>query len=218
MGCALVVMARFPEAGSVKTRLARSVGDERACALYRAFLADIDAEHGAAEPPLHWAMTPPGTTLDSVLGEGRRYLDQCRGGLGARMLGVFSELLPRYPDGVAMLGGDVPLIDRGSVAQALDALRGADAVVRPTADGGYGMLALRHPHDLFAGVDMGTPRVLAQTVERCRLLGLRLGQLEETFDVDELSDVRRLQAAIAGGARLPATARVLAEWQRAGVL
>jgi len=211
-------MAKFPEAGSVKTRLARSVGDQRACALYGAFLADIDAEHGGGRPSLYWAMTPPGTTLEPLLGPGRRYLDQCEGGLATRMRAVFAELLPRYPDGVAMIGGDVPLVGRARVKQALDALRDADAVVQPTADGGYGMVALRRAHDLFAGVEMGTERVLAQTVDRCRELGLRLCQLEETFDVDELADARRLHGAIARGARLPASARVLEEWERAGVL
>lgn len=221
MECALVIMARYPESGAVKSRLAASVGAAAACDLYRAFLQDLDRRLRGGHWHLVWAVTPPGSRLHEVLpADGdRHYIDQRGAGLGERMATAFADLFAAGWRRVLMIGGDCPELDAAAVAAADSALADCDVVVAPTVDGGYALIGLAACRDVFAGVAMGTPQVMAQTRAACRRDGLRLRELPQWRDVDELADARALAAALAaGGARLPATEAVFAEWRRRGIL
>ncbi|MDA1116706.1 MAG: DUF2064 domain-containing protein, partial [Proteobacteria bacterium] len=73
---------------------------------------------------------------------------------------------------------------------------GADAVFAPAEDGGYALVALRRVSPrLFAGIEWGGPRVMAQTRERLLALGWRWRELRTVWDVDRPEDYRRLQRA-----------------------
>lgn len=214
----VVVMARKPEPGRVKTRLAATLGGAAACDLYRAFLRDLHARLKGGAWRLVWAVTPAGTGLTDDLGEEVEAIDQRGEDLGARMRNGFADLFAAGADRVVMLGADVPHASPDTVAAALDALARCDVVLQPTRDGGYCLIGLRHPHELFAGIPMGTSEVLRLTLERAAALELSVELLPETFDVDEKTDLIQLAALIASGALdLPETAQALRRHALAGV-
>lgn len=214
-------MARYPEVGAVKSRLAASVGAGAACELYRAFLQDIDRGMRGGHWRVVWAMTPAGARLEDVLpADGnRQYLDQRGESLGGRMAHAFADLFAAGCRRVLMIGADCPRLDASVVAAALAALDGSDVVVVPAVDGGYALIGLEAYRDLFTDVSMGSAGVLAETRELCRRAGLRLSELPEMRDVDELADVCALAAELEPKSRdLRATRAVLAEWRRRGLL
>jgi rSAM/selenodomain-associated transferase 1 len=130
--------------------------------------------------------------------------------LGARMHDAFARLLAGGAERVIMIGADVPHLPSATIDAAFAALAVCDVVLTPTRDGGYCLIGMRRPRDVFSGIAMGTANVLADTLARAATLGLSTRVLDETFDVDELEDLRDLAALIAAGTvELPHTATVL---------
>jgi uncharacterized protein len=207
----LVVMARHPTPGAVKTRLARAIGAERACALYRAFLTDIAATYDTGAWSLVWAVTPADADLRPFVGAAARQIAQRGDGLAVRMRNTFVDLFAAGASRVVMIGADVPHLGAARIADAFVALDTNDAVFTPTRDGGYCLVGLARPFDLFSGVVMGTEAVFVETLAQVEALRLRAVQQDATFDVDRPEDLEELAALIASGAvTLPATAAVLA--------
>lgn len=208
----LVVMARQPTPGAVKTRLARRIGATAACALYVAFLRDLAAALGGGPWRVTWAVTPPGADLRPLVGASADCLDQRGADLAERMAHAFADCFARGAARVVMIGADAPHLAPAGIAAAFAALREHDVVLTPTRDGGYCLVGLRAPHDLFRGIAMGTERVFAETLDRVAALGLRVAVQPQTFDVDEWEDVERLRALItAGEASLPHTAAAIGQ-------
>ena len=109
-----------------------------------------------------------------------------------------------------MIGADAPHMAPAGIAQAFDALERNDVAVAASRDGGYCLIGLRAPWNLFAGIAMSTPAVLAATRERAAEYGLSLAIIAETFDVDEPEDLDRLAELVAGaGAHLTHTAAAI---------
>jgi len=208
----LVVMARYPAVGAVKTRLARTIGAATACALYRAFLADLDARFAGGTRPLVWAYDPPDADFAALVRPAAVCVPQEGPDLGPRMHNMLRRCCTDKSRGVLIIGADVPHVRDAWLAEADEALTDADLVLGPSTDGGYYLIGMREPHDVFTGVPMGRPDVLAATLDRAAALGLRVHCLPETFDVDEAGDLDRLRRELAGssGLTLPATASVLA--------
>ena len=214
----LVVMARLPVPGAVKTRLAAQVGAAAACALYDAFLADIATRFAAGPWSLVWAVTPPDADLGPAVRQHGAQIPQEGADLAERMHRVFTRLLRGGTDRVVMIGADAPHIADAALASAFGALAANDAVLMPARDGGYCLVGLRAPHDIFSGIPMGTGEVFARTRQRLRTLGLSCHMLVPSFDVDELADVVELARLIERGAiTLPETATILGEWKSRGV-
>jgi rSAM/selenodomain-associated transferase 1 len=209
----LVVMAKAPVPGEVKTRLAAQVGERRACALYEAFLRDIAARLAAVPWQLVWAVDPPAADLGRLIGVVHWRIDQRGADLGDRMRCCFEDLFTAGAERAVMIGADAPHLSEPTLRDAFAALASADVVLVPSGDGGYCLVGLAGAHDVFSGIEMGTPRVLAQTARRVASMGLRLWLLPESFDVDEMGDVRALVRLIATGAvRLDATEAELRKW------
>lgn len=201
-------MARYPEVGAVKTRLAAACGAERATALYRAFLADLDARFGRGPRRLLWAYHPPGSAFPSVVRPGAQCIAQEGADLGARMHACFRHLLGAGFRSVVMIGADVPHVRDAWIDEAEGRLEEVDVVLGPSADGGYYLVAMRAPHDVFTGIVMSTPHVLAQTRAKIAAAGLRVHLLPSSFDIDEAGDLDRLRVELADAElarRLPAT-------------
>ena len=212
---ALVIMARYPAIGEVKTRLARAIGAERACALYRAFLGDLQARFGEQRRALVWAFHPPESDFAAVVAAGARCLPQRGGTLGERMHNGFRYLCGDGFGRVLMIGADVPHVRDEWLDEAEEHLERADVVLGPTADGGYYLIAMRAPHDVFTGIETSTPHVLTDTRRKAAESGLRVHLLPTSFDVDDEPDLLRLRALLADGGealRIPATAALLKEW------
>jgi rSAM/selenodomain-associated transferase 1 len=214
----LVVMAKYPRPGQVKTRLARRFGAEAACRLYEAFLADI--AHGFAGKPfsLLWAIDPPRANLSDVIGSPADCIDQIGADLGQRMRNCFGQIFAEGARRVVMIGADVPHIPESTIDAAFAALADHDVALAPSPDGGYCLVALSRPLDLFTSIEMSTPRVFEETRALIEQHGLRWKTLPECFDVDEVDDVDALARLIkTGAAELPRTQSVLSNFHRSPV-
>ena len=195
---ALIVFARAPAPGRVKTRLAPLLGAEGAARLHarmveRTLRTAIRAGFGAVE--LHCS---PGVgniffkRIQKRFGVGLR--SQGRGDVGERMHRALACALRRHPYAV-LIGSDCPELRPSDLRAAARALRaGADAVLSPAEDGGYPLIGLRRvSRRLFDGVSWGSRRVLEQTRQRLTRLGWRWKELRMLWDVDRPADVLRLK-------------------------
>ena len=205
-------MAKHPVPGQVKTRLARVLGPDRACELYRAFILDLADRLRRLPYRVTWAYTPA-TAPFSRLVRGVRCRPQRGRDLGARMAHAIAGEVTSRRDPVLVIGADAPHVPAASLAEATTMLRrSADVVVGPAADGGYYLIGVRAPApSLFRRIPWGTDAVLGATLERAGASGLGVHLLPWTFDVDEADDLERLRALLVrGDVQLPRTALLLA--------
>lgn len=208
---ALAVMARFPALGSVKTRLAAALGETAAWRLYDAFLHDIDHRFANQGRDLVWCYTPAAAEFAGLFAGPRTCLAQRGTDLGERMFHVFADLLGSGYDSVVMIGADVPHVARGSLDAAEAHLADTDLVVGPSGDGGYYLIAMRQPHDVFSGIEMSTGNVFQETIQRAERGGLRSVVLPGELDIDTLPDLQALVQRLKAGTapELPQTREVL---------
>ncbi len=209
----LVVVAKHPEVGKVKTRLAKGIGDQAAYELYRAFIADIVTRFAGGPDAFALAYTPEGAAFDCF---DARCFAQNGATLNARLLAIF-ELQRDRAEKTLVMSSDSPHVPAAWIARGFAALDEADVVLGPCIDGGYWCVGMHTPHDIFSGVAMSTPLVLAQTLELIAVRGLSCELLPTTFDVDELSDLSLLRAELQRRpGELPATeAALVAAFRRA---
>ncbi len=192
----LVILARAPEFGRVKRRLARDIGAVAALGFYRFALARLLRRVGR-DP--RWrtvlAVTPDRVVRGRQWPAGCRPVPQGRGDLGRRM----ARALAAAPPGlVVLVGSDIPAIDRGRVAAAFDGLRRADVVFGPADDGGYWLVGCRRgsrplPAD-FGPVRWSTAHALADSLAGFAR-GRRVALVETLADVDDGAGWRRWRAA-----------------------
>jgi rSAM/selenodomain-associated transferase 1 len=199
----IILFAKRPREGSVKTRLIPLLGSAGALDLYRALLADAVALLRSRESPGREVEL----CLDGEPGEGYpapgiHCTLQGEGDLGARMLRAFERSAKEGSEATVIVGADAPTLPPGRIEQAVDELlRGSPAVVCPSDDGGYVLIGLRRPVPrLFRSIPWGGERVLQVTRERARESGIRLHELEPWYDVDVDADLDRLRAEFEAGA------------------
>lgn len=192
-GRTLIVFAKAPRPGTVKTRLAADLGDDEAARIYRALgRGVVDA---VREGPWRTvvAFAPPGAReeMEAWLGaHGLAFRPQTGGDLGARMYGALAAELAAGANRVCVVGTDAPGVDAALVHEAFAALEERDVVLGPARDGGYYLLATTRPHrGLFQDIPWSTPQVLERTRRRAGELGLDVHLLAPLTDVDRLADV-----------------------------
>ncbi len=215
---ALVVMARYPQVSTTKTRLARTIGNEEAVLLYRAFLTDLAQKFAGQICDLYWAYTPTEVdylsfiaTLAPALIEHMHAFPQQGIDLGARLHHVFRWSHDRGYQRTIVIGSDSPQISLKTVEQAQKALDKADVVLGPADDGGYYLIAMRRPYDVFRDIPMSTSVVAQKTIELAQSQSLKVYTLENLFDIDELPDLVRLAQLLETDSSLaPETATYLA--------
>lgn len=189
---AVLVFARAPEPGRVKTRLAPLLGAAGAAKLHARLVERTLETAVAAKLGEVFLCCSPGTGNWFFASMRKRFGVRLRaqgsGTLGERM----HRALRRHP-GAVLIGSDVPAFRPADLRAAARALRlGADAVLSPAEDGGYALVGVRRSsRRLFDGVDWGSPNVMAQTRTRLQRLDWRWKELRIVWDVDRPEDVAR---------------------------
>ncbi|HXF66810.1 MAG TPA: TIGR04282 family arsenosugar biosynthesis glycosyltransferase [Burkholderiales bacterium] len=196
---AIMVFAKAPRPGEVKTRLIPLIGAEGAAALHARLVKRALAtarSAGFTDVELHCA---PDTGDPFFRFCARHYRVALRaqpeGDLGRRMLGAFEAALARRARALLM-GSDCPALGARHLLGAERALReGCDAVLCPAEDGGYVLIGLaRCDARLFDGIAWGGAGVMTETRARLAALGWRWRELETLWDVDRPEDYHRLAA------------------------
>jgi rSAM/selenodomain-associated transferase 1 len=197
----IVVLAKVPEVGRVKTRLVPPFSNEQATDLYAAMLADVLAatagfSHGLGLTPVvavhPWERR---TAVARIAPAGFRVVPQRGSDLAARMTWAAREAAAAGAQRILLRGSDSPTLDAEAVGEALAALCEFDLVLRPDCDGGYGLVGLRRPTAGLFDHPMSTPSVLADTCANADRLGLRTAVSGASFDIDTVRDLDRLASA-----------------------
>lgn len=185
---AVIVFAKRPEPGKVKTRLATGVGDERAVKIYRRLVEYTVGEVriSSADVWLYYAPEDAEPFFRDWLGM-MEFRSQAEGDLGARMLAAFQA---GHAEKTIIIGTDCPDLNSAVLNTASLALDEADLVLGPTFDGGYYLVAARKPYPaLFDRMPWSTDQVLDETLFRAQELGLRTRLLKKLLDVDTTEDL-----------------------------
>ena len=196
----LLLFAREPVLGRVKTRLAAGIGAEAALAVYRELLALTAAAVAAAGVPATvWlAEAPASATAEMPRPEwpGLPWRVQpAADSLGARMAHAFDEALGAGAGRVVVIGTDCPGLSGELLTQAFEQLLTHDLVVGPAADGGYYLLGMNTLEpSLFENKAWSTASVLPDTLADAARLGLRVAQLPTLHDVDSVADLATWRA------------------------
>lgn len=211
MSDALYAIAKAPRAGLAKTRLGRTIGDGNAALLYRAFLRDLAARFSRSPFALGWYVTPPDAwpEISALTGETGPVLFQAEGDLTERQRELFRGAADRGEERVVLIATDSPQLPVRVVEEAFRVLEHRDLVLGPTFDGGYYLIGMRGWHDFPKDVPMSTGTVFGDVLAQAQDLGLSVGMVEATFDVDLEEDLLHLRREVAVRSDLPATRDVL---------
>jgi len=204
---ALWVIARAPRIGFAKTRLGRTIGHERAIVLYQAFLRDLAGRFARSPFAPGWYVTPSDAwpEISPLTGETGRVLFQGGGDLAERQRELFLGATSRGERRTVLIASDSPHLTVEVVEEAFRFLDRQDLVFGPTYDGGYYLIGMRGYHDVLEGLPMSVGTELDGLIVRARLLGLSVGLLESTFDVDVAEDLQHLRPLVLERPDLAAT-------------
>jgi len=196
---AVVVMARAPQAGKVKTRLCPPLTREQAACLYECLLQDSLHHLGSTAQWDLWIAYTRGSRdyFEANVGPVYSLLRQRGNSLGTRMHTLFRDLFDLRYESVILVGSDIPGITLAAIEQAFRLLEtgACDVALGPSDDGGYYLAGLKEPRGaLFQHITWSTADVLEQTLERAADVGLRVSMVQSTYDVDVGTDLERLWA------------------------
>lgn len=216
--CTLVIMAKAPKPGVVKTRLAQCLPPPAVTALYRCLLDDTVALAQSLNK-VEVAIMCPAPDVDDLaglVGDAVRVVAQTGDGLAAGLASVFAHFAISGEQRIIAFNSDSPHLPASVLETAFDDLATCDVVVGPTHDGGYYLVGAKTSYPgLFNGNGMGTSSALETLLERVRALGLSVGLADPFYDIDVASDLIRLDEELRlSPPRAPRTAAWLAQWRQ----
>jgi hypothetical protein len=215
----LVIMAKAPRLGSVKTRLAESLTLQAVTELHRCLLNDTIALAQALDHVEIAIMCPASDVedLSRAVAKTVRIVSQTGDGLAAGLTSVFAIFAAAGGRRVIAFNSDSPHLPASVLECAFEALLAFDVVVGPTHDGGYYLVGAKAAHPaLFDGDGMGTKSALEALLARARGLQLSVGFTDPFYDIDVEGDLTRLAAELRlAPARAPGTAVWLKQWGQA---
>jgi len=214
----LVIMAKAPRPGAVKTRLASSLSAEAVTAFYQCLLDDTLALARSLEGVEVAIMCPDADVdeLTQLADSEASVVAQTGEGLAAGLTSVFAQFAEGDRRRIIAFNSDSPHLPRSVLENAFDTLAAHDVVVGPTHDGGYYLVGAKASHPtLFARDGMGTSSALERLLSRAGALELSVGFADPFYDIDLADDLARLAEELhVAPARAPRTAAWLKDWKR----
>ena len=218
----LVIMAKAPRPGAVKTRLAPSLSSEAVTDFY-CCLPDDTLTLARSLSDVEVAIMCPCSDvseLSQLAGNKASVVAQQGEGLVAGLTSVFAHFAEDRQRRTIAFNSDSPHLPRSVLEDAFETLAAHDVVVGPTHDGGYYLVGAKASHPkLFAGDGMGTSSALERLLSRARALELSVGFAAPFYDIDVADDLTRLAGELRlAPTRAPRTARWLKEWKLVAAL
>lgn len=193
---ALVVVAKAPLEGLVKTRLCPYLSPGEAAALYECLLSDIVTKMEEYQASEFWlAFAPGGEAYFRRTYPETRLLAQRGKDLGERLHHIFVDLFRMGYEEIIVADSDSPTVPLSSIEEAYAKLNEekCDVVLGPSTDGGYYLIGLKHPTEgLFHDIPWSTEGVLGRTLKKAGDLGLKVALLSPAYDIDIEKDLQRL--------------------------
>jgi len=215
----LVIMAKAPRAGAVKTRLVPSLSPSDVTALYCCLLKDTLALAQSLGDVEVAIMCPESDVNDlaQMAGDEATVIAQKGEGLAAGLASVFRHFTENGRRRTIAFNSDSPHLPPSFLENAFQTLVNHDVVIGPTHDGGYYLVGARASHpELFVRDGMGTSSALDALLARARGLDLSIGFADPFYDVDVVDDLTRLAAELRlAPEKAPRTANWIRDWRRA---
>ncbi len=190
----LILFAKAPVPGKVKTRLAKTIGIEQATKIHRAFVGDTLqkaaklADRGFIDVELHTDVETDAWSLNRVT-----HRLQVQGDLGDRMYHALQQALSQGRPQAMIIGSDSPTLPESYLLNLLELRQ--DVAFGPCDDGGYYAISCgRVAPEMFRSVNWSVASTLEETRRACKLVGLSNALGQTWFDVDEVEDLDRLRA------------------------
>ena len=216
--CVLVIMAKAPKPGAVKTRLSPALSLEAVIGFYGCLLDDtLRLARSLANVDV--AVVCPDCDVNAMAqlaGNETTVVAQKGDGLAAGLTSVFAHFTQDHRRRVIAFNSDSPHLPPSVLRKAFETLAAHDIVVGPTHDGGYYLVGAKASHPtLFASDGMGTNSALERFLSRVEALELAVGFVDPFYDVDVSDDLIRLAAELRlAPERAPRTAMWLKDWER----
>ena len=191
----IIILTKFPEAGKVKSRLAKEVGNNKAAEIYKTILLDNwqIAKDTGHEVCIEFSPLDAKKKFQTLFGKNVILNPQIGTDIGWRMANAFARCLQQQFDAAILIGGDAPDLSAELLNEALVSLLNHDIVLGPTHDGGYYLIGFTkdsfNPH-YFQNIDWSSPNVFKQTAEIIRESNNKLYLIEKRFDLDTFDDVK----------------------------
>lgn len=201
----LGMFVRHPEPGTVKTRLAAAIGDQRAAELYACFVRDLIGRVGPLADQLWTAVTPDSPEcrdwyqtlpIDHDSDQFRMRV-QPEGNLGNRIDSYFQQVAAETPGPAVLIGSDSPDLPSSLITRAFEVLlsHDADVVLVPSTDGGYVLIGMNgDPQGVFDEVRWSSPFTMLDTVAAAEMAGMKVSVLPPWYDVDNIEELGTLAA------------------------
>lgn len=214
MDAALLIFAKVPQPGRVKTRLTTAYTPEAAAQLYEGMLLDALDQYAALEVTLRLHFPHPTDAVPQRFVDARWSLHQQRGdGLGPRMMHAVLDAIAAGHRRVMLIGTDHPTLPSAFIDHGFSLMEAAkQIVIGPSKDGGYYALGMNEAYpQLFAGMQYSHADVFSQTLERAVATSAEVAVLPPWYDVDTPAEVERLKADLEAlpAAHLPRTRAIL---------
>ena len=188
---ALIIFARYPVLGKVKTRLASSFGKEFALGFYKEcskhlFIEIEQNQNEIFTPFLFCSEKDELNKMKGWAGSGFEYYYQEGNDLGERMENAFNKVFNLGAKKAIIIGTDVPDISNNLIDNSFLLLDEKDFVIGPSIDGGYYLLGMKNLNcDLFSGIEWSTETILDQTINRMTENNFSYTKLEHLHDIDD---------------------------------
>lgn len=199
----LLVVAKYPHTGLVKTRLGRSIGFENAAQLYLAFLRDLAPRFLPTSDDYHlrWVYIPSNSLFPELVKDilGRSietsrmsFASYAHPGLLNQKVEQLKWALDRGFEKVVIVATDAPQLPRSYIDEAFQLLNSFDIVLGSSEDGGYYLLGTHPAYNVLNGIKMSTNHVANDIIDAAKEKSLSVALLPEIFDIDDIDDLERL--------------------------
>jgi len=197
----VILFLKYPTPGKVKTRLAKSIGDEKAAGYYKSFVETLikSLEDAGLPFSLFYSPVEKLEAFKSWLGDHHPYITQPEGDLGNRLKAGFEHCFENGYERVLAIGSDTPDLPVSYLEDGFNSLETNEAVIGPTKDGGYyviGFTKSGYDSGAFEDISWSTEVVFNQTVDHFRRSNIKFSQLSQWHDIDSIHDLERYLSPI----------------------
>jgi rSAM/selenodomain-associated transferase 1 len=197
---AIVIIAKEPKPGSVKTRLTPPLDPQTASKIYHNLLLDRIEQVESLKGADHFVAYYPKSSLQffqNIISSSFSLLPQKGKDLGERLSNIFSDLFKEGYERIVIMDSDSPNLPSRHISEGLRRLNEADLILGPCEDGGYYLVGLSsNMPQIFQGIPWSTSEVTKLTIEKARAMDKNISLLEKWYDVDTIEDLRRLRTEL----------------------
>ena len=206
----ILLFIKYPNHGAVKSRLAESVGESTACALYKCFVDDILTTLKGINAQIVICYYPVYLKEKMAAWLGRRYdyIPQIGENLGDRLQYCCNISLKEGAEKIIVLASDIPEISQEIIKNAFSQLEDNDMVIGPSEDGGYYLIGFKNKsyyNNIFEDISWSSKYVFQETLEKMDRCQLRYFILDTLNDMDTIADIRkfliRTEGSLEAGAK-----------------